>query len=171
MWCAMSLFLSLFLTQAVFNFKKIFIYLFIFGHVGSSLLRGTFLKLRWAGAALWLQCSDFSLAAASLAWASVVAACGSALVAHGLRCPVACGIFPDQRSNWCPLTCKTDSYPLNYQGRPLYTVLNKSHHVHKSVQYQWVCGPCCAGHCVKPEATRRPLSYLTSKKTEEWADI
>ena len=30
------------------------------------------------------------------AWASVV-------VAHGLRCSTACGIFPDQGSNPCPL--------------------------------------------------------------------
>ena len=27
----------------------------------------------------------------------------SAVVAHGLSCSVACGIFPDQRSNPCPL--------------------------------------------------------------------
>ena len=28
---------------------------------------------------------------------------GSVVVAHGLSCPAACGIFPDQGSNLCPL--------------------------------------------------------------------
>ena len=38
--------------------------------------------------------------------ASVVAVLGSVVVVHGLSCPVACGIFPDQGSNLCPLHCK-----------------------------------------------------------------
>ena len=40
---------------------------------------------------------------------------GSAVVAHGLRCPVACGIFPDQGSNPCPLNWQADSLPLGYR--------------------------------------------------------
>ena len=49
-------------------------------------------------------------------WASVVVACGlrscgsrglgawtSVAVVHGLSCSAACGIFPDQGSNPCPL--------------------------------------------------------------------
>jgi hypothetical protein len=35
-------------------------------------------------------------------WASVV-------VEHGLSCPVACGIFPGQGLNRCPLHCKANS--------------------------------------------------------------
>ena len=34
---------------------------------------------------------------------------GSVVVAHRLSCFVACGIFPDQRSNQCTLHCKVDS--------------------------------------------------------------
>ena len=34
---------------------------------------------------------------------------GSAVVVHGLRCPEAYGIFPDQGRNRCPLHCKTNS--------------------------------------------------------------
>jgi len=34
---------------------------------------------------------------------------GSLDVAHGLRCPAACGIFPDQGLNHCPLHRKVDS--------------------------------------------------------------
>ena len=35
---------------------------------------------------------------------------GSAAVAHGLGCPRACGILPDQRSNPCRLHWQVDSY-------------------------------------------------------------
>ena len=34
---------------------------------------------------------------------------GSVVVAHGLSCSVACGIFPDQGSNLCPLHWQADS--------------------------------------------------------------
>ena len=37
-------------------------------------------------------------------------------MAPGLSCPVACGIFPDQRWNLCPLHWQADSYPLDHQG-------------------------------------------------------
>jgi len=34
---------------------------------------------------------------------------GSVVVAHGLSCSLACGIIPDQGSNWYRLHCKADS--------------------------------------------------------------
>lgn len=34
---------------------------------------------------------------------------GSLIVAHELRCPIACGVFIDQGSDWCPLLYKKDS--------------------------------------------------------------
>ena len=43
---------------------------------------------------------------------------GSAVVAHGPRCSAACGIFPDQGSNPCPLHWQADSQPLCHQGSP-----------------------------------------------------
>ena len=43
---------------------------------------------------------------------------GSVIVAHGLSCSVACGIFPDQGSNPCPLHWQADSQPLRHQGSP-----------------------------------------------------
>ena len=48
---------------------------------------------------------------------------GSIAVAHGLSCTMACGIFPDQGSNQCPLHCKVDSSALDYQGRPAELLL------------------------------------------------
>ena len=39
---------------------------------------------------------------------------GSVVVAHGLSCSAACGIFPDQGSNLCPLHWQADSQPLRH---------------------------------------------------------
>ena len=43
---------------------------------------------------------------------------GSVVVAHRLSCSAACGIFPDQGSNPCPLRWQVDSQPLLHQGSP-----------------------------------------------------
>ena len=43
---------------------------------------------------------------------------GSVVVAHRLCCSAACGIFPDQGSNPCPLHWQADSQPLRHQGSP-----------------------------------------------------
>ena len=43
---------------------------------------------------------------------------GSEIVAHGPSCSAACGIFPDQGSNLCPLHWQADSQPLRHQGSP-----------------------------------------------------
>ena len=40
-------------------------------------------------------------------------------VAHGPSCSAACGIFPDQGSNPCPLHWQADSQPLRHQGSPV----------------------------------------------------
>ena len=39
-------------------------------------------------------------------------------LAHGPSCSAACGIFPDQGSNPCPLHWQADSQPLRHQGSP-----------------------------------------------------
>ena len=72
-----------------------------------------------------LQGTGFSLQWFLLLWST-----GSVVVAHRLRGSPASGIFPDQGSNWCPLSCKTDSYPLDHQGSPLWSILKgKSAHL------------------------------------------
>ena len=43
---------------------------------------------------------------------------GSVIVAHGPSWSAACGIFPDQGSNPCPLHWQADSQPLRHQGSP-----------------------------------------------------
>ena len=92
-----------------------FIDLFIFGCVGSSLLRTGFLQLQWAGATLRCgartsHCGGFSCCGARAlgVWASVVVArglqsAGLAVVAHGPSCSAACGILPGQ--GWTRVPC------------------------------------------------------------------
>ena len=43
---------------------------------------------------------------------------GSVVVTHGLSCSTACGIFPDQDSNPCPLNWQEGSLPLRHQESP-----------------------------------------------------
>ena len=66
------------------------------------------------------HCSGFSCCG-SWALGAVFSSCGmwaSVVVALGLRCSAACGIFPDQGSNPCPLHRQADSYPLRHQENP-----------------------------------------------------
>ena len=53
---------------------------------------------------------------------------GSVVVAHGLSCSTACGIFPDQGSNPCPLHWQADSQPLRHQGSPHVVLIGFSRH-------------------------------------------
>ena len=45
---------------------------------------------------------------------------GSVVLAHGLSCSAACGIFQDHGSSPCPLHWQADSQPLGHQGRSPY---------------------------------------------------
>ena len=47
----------------------------------------------------------------------------SVIVAHGPSCSAACGIFPDQGSNPCPVHWQADSQPLHHQGSPVWLFL------------------------------------------------
>ena len=59
----------------------------------------------------------------SVAAAHGLLSAGSVVLAHGLRCSVACGIFPDQELNPCPLHWWVGSYPLHNQGSPQVALL------------------------------------------------
>ena len=105
------------LLESFFLFFS-FLSLSAYGHGGPLLLHMCFLQLQCMGFSLqWflsLQSTDSRQAG------SVVAACGlqstvSIVVAQGLSCPNSCGILLDDGLNPCPLHCKTDSHPLDYQ--------------------------------------------------------
>ena len=50
---------------------------------------------------------------------------GSVVVTHGPSCPAACGIFPDQGSNPCPLHWQAASQPLHHQGSPVTDIFEE----------------------------------------------
>ena len=74
----------------------------IFGHTKSSLQRSGFLQLHQVGAAL-LVVHELLIVVCGLL------SVGSRVVVHGLSCPMACRIFPDQGSNLCPLHWQEES--------------------------------------------------------------
>ena len=70
------------------------------------------------------QCAGLSLLRPLLLRSTGSRRAGSAVVAHGPSCSAACGIFPDQGSNPCPLHWRADSQPLRHQGSPVARLLN-----------------------------------------------
>ena len=65
-----------------------------------------------------LRCAGLSLSWPLLLQSTGSRSAGSVVVAHGPSCSAACGIFPDQGSNPCPLHWQADSQPLHHQGSP-----------------------------------------------------
>ena len=64
------------------------------------------------------RCAGLSLSLPLLLRSTGSRRAGSVVVAHGPSCSVACGVFPDQGSNPCPLHWQADSQPLRHQGSP-----------------------------------------------------
>ena len=74
------------------------------------------------------RCAGLSLSWPLLLRSTGSRRAGSVIVAHGSSRSAACGIFPDQASNPCPLHWQADSQPLRHQGNPtmyfLFMALN-----------------------------------------------
>ena len=64
------------------------------------------------------RCAGLSLSQPLLLRSTGSRRAGSVVVAHGPSCSAACGIFPDQGANPCPLHWQADSQPLRHQGSP-----------------------------------------------------
>ena len=72
------------------------------------------------------RCAGLSLSRSLLLRSTGSRRAGSVVVTHGPSCSAACGIFPDQGSNPCPLHWQADSQPLRHQGSPTAAILIKS---------------------------------------------
>ena len=66
------------------------------------------------------RCAGLSLSWPLLLRSTGSRCAGSVVVAHGPSCSAACGIFPDQGSNPCPLQRQADSQPLRHRGSPKF---------------------------------------------------
>ena len=100
-----------------------FIYLFIYLWLCWVLVSVQGLSLVAAsGGPSSSRCAGLSLSPPLLLWSTGSRRTGSAIVAHGPSRSAACGIFPDQGSNLCPLHWQADSQPLRHQGSPRSTV-------------------------------------------------
>ena len=102
-------------------FFLIFIYLFIYLWLCWVFVSVRGLSLVAAsGGHSSSRCAGLSLSRPLLLRSTGFRRAGSVVVAHGPSCSAACGIFPDQGSNPCPLYWQADSQPLHHQGSSLH---------------------------------------------------
>ena len=100
-------------------FSYLFIYLFIYSWLCWVFVSVQGLSLVAAsGGHSSSRCAGISLSGPLLLRSTGSRRSGSVVVAHGPSCSAACGIFPDQGSNPCPLNWQADSQPLLHQGSP-----------------------------------------------------
>ena len=104
-----------------FNFIYLFIYLWLSWVFVS--VRGLSL-VAVSGGHSSSRCAGPSLSRPLLLRSTGSRNAGSVIVAHGPSRSAACGIFPDQGSNPCPLHWQADSQPLRHQGSPLFQLLS-----------------------------------------------
>ena len=114
----------MFLFSFFLFLKKLFIYLFIFGCVGSLFLCEGFSLVAASGGHSSSRCAGLSLLRPLLLRSTGSRRAGSAIVAHGPNCSAGRGILPDQGPNLCPLHWPADSQPLRHQGNPNAMFLN-----------------------------------------------
>ena len=101
-------------------FKKLFIYLFIYFWLCWVFVSVRGLSLVAAsGGHSSSPCAGLSLSRPLLLRSTGSRCAGSVAVAHRPSCSVACGIFPDQGLNPCPLHWQADPQPLRHQGSPI----------------------------------------------------
>ena len=102
-----------------FNLQRLRIFLFIYFWLCWVFVSVRGLSLVAAsGGHSSSRCAGVSLSWPLLLRSTGSRRAGSVVVAHGPSCSTACGIFPDQGSNPCPLHWQADSQPLRHQGSP-----------------------------------------------------
>ena len=112
------------LRKKYFFFKKtllLFIYLFIFWLCWVFVSVPGLSPVVASGVLSSSRCADLSLSRPLLLRSTGSRRAGSVVVAHGPSRSTACGIFPDQGLNPCPLHWQADSQPLRHQGSPKNT--------------------------------------------------
>ena len=96
------------------SFFKKFIYFYLF----MAVLGLRFCVRAFSSCGKWGPLFFIVVRGPLLLWSTGSRRASSVVVAHGPSCSVACGIFPDQGLNPCPLHWQADSQPLRHQGSP-----------------------------------------------------
>ena len=116
-FCVCVCVLSIYLFKKFFFFNLFFWLCWVFISVrGLSLVAVS-------GGHYSSRCAGLSLSRPLLLRSTGSRCAVSVVVAYGPSCSAACGLFPDQGSNPCPLHWQADSQPLRHQGSPVYTFL------------------------------------------------
>ena len=91
---------------------------------------------------------------------------------HGLSCSAACGIFPDEGSNPCPLHWQADSQPLRHQGSPKSLFLTYASYTEELgissgqlLPRWWLSLPGCLNIMVLPYLHTLPQSLWQGKRS------
>ena len=113
------------------------------------------------------RCAGLSLSWPLLLRSTGFRRAGSVVVAHGPSRSAACGIFPDQSSNSCPLHWQADSQPLHHQGSPKCFLMrlivekragnrlgNRESQGHQKHQGQAIRAPICCSTFISCSLTR-----------------
>ena len=90
-----------------------------FGCTGSSQLCTHFVQVWQARATVHCETQASHCCGSSCCGAQTLGSWASVVAARRLSCSSACGTFPNQGSNSCPLHWQVDSYLLRPQGSPL----------------------------------------------------
>ena len=104
----------------------IFLFIYLFIYLFNLWLCWVFVSVRGlslvaaSGGHSSSRCVGLSLSRPLLLQSAGSRHTGSAVVAHGPSCSMACGILPDQGSNPCPLHWQADSQPPRHQGSPAH---------------------------------------------------
>ena len=106
------------------------------GCAGSVLLCGFSLAAPSRGCPL--LCSQAAPGVSHFCCRAQALECGSVVRMQPLSYSPASGVFPNQRSNPCPLHWQAVSYPLHHQGSPTLTFFESGPVVLSSVPYCWL---------------------------------
>ena len=116
-FCFCFCFFFNYLLYFILFFFKFYLFIYLWLCWVFVSVRGLFLVVASGGhSSSW--CAGLSLLRPLLLWSTGSRCAGSAVVAHRPSRSAACGIFPDQGLNPCPLHWQADSQPLRHQGSP-----------------------------------------------------
>ena len=88
------------------SFKKFFYFWLCWVFIATC---GLSLAVAGRGCSLVVGCGPILVVASLVVEHRLKGMQASVVVVHGLDCPMACGIFPDQGLNLCPLHWQADS--------------------------------------------------------------